>query len=182
MKLQKMIGATMQNHDEFSVKFKRWVADWERENNLYRVPLKEISERIGVAFPTFSRWWNGIHTPDEESCFRIAKFLGISAEDVLIAAGHKVTSPLTLPSLIESIKQYEHEWDEISFVNFYLNLTQTSEWQSSNSYWKHDAENTLLTTTDTRAKAGKIAQIVYAWRQDPDREKPIQDKPLNPLP
>lgn len=163
---------------EFSAAFKNWVADWERGQGLYRVPLKDLAEGIGVAFPTFSRWWNGIHVPDPESCFRIAKFLGISAEDVLAAAGHPVNSPLTLPSLLSAVQTFSDGWAERAFVLHYLEVTKSPDWQLSRSHWKRDVEDILMSSADLKTKATAIAQKIYSWSLDPARETPLSDKPL----
>ena len=44
--------------------------------------LSDIAGSIGVSMPTFSRWMNGRSQPDPEPARQLAKFLGVTLEEL----------------------------------------------------------------------------------------------------
>jgi transcriptional regulator with XRE-family HTH domain len=94
--------------------FKSFLRDMLRRKKLR---ASHLAAKLGISHATVSRWMSGKDKPSVRSCAKLAKYSGLSIEQVLRAAGYISPEPVSkyvnLPEFAEYARlKYADELDE----------------------------------------------------------------------
>jgi hypothetical protein len=161
----------------FAAYLKERLIDYQYRNRVWITSSTEVGKLLGVSDVTANDWLRGKTLPRREQCVRIAHTLGLSAVEVLEAAGYPATqddSYNTYATLIAAVER-QAEWSqskrEAVLSALYEAMSPPFATDAAATEWRELAVLVLHQKYAPASKAEKIAGIVDLWHRDRERDQ-----------
>jgi len=170
--LQEVGQSREERAQAFAAYLKERVIDWQYKSRVWVTSATELGKMLGVSDVTANDWLRGKKIPRREHCLRIAHVLGVSAVEVLEAAGYPASqddSYNTYATLLAAVKDadaWPAEKREQMRAALEEALSPEFNFNPKAVEWKELAALVLHQKVSPLSKAEKIARIVALWRQE----------------
>jgi len=156
----------------FAAYLKERLIDYQYRTRVWVTSATEVGRMLGVSDVTANDWLRGKTLPRREQCVRIAHTLGLSAVDVLEAAGYPATqddSYNTYATLIAAVEQ-QTEWPkekrDALLAALFEAMSPPFTTDPAATEWRELAALVLQQKYTPASKAEKIAAILDLWHRE----------------